>query len=69
MKEDPMLTLHGFAISNYYNKVKLALLEKGVPFEEKHEGVREKTRPCWPLRRLARSPTSPPGTAACAKAR
>ena len=23
-----MLTLHGFAISNYYNKVKLALLEK-----------------------------------------
>ena len=38
-----MLTLHGFAISNYYNKVKLALLEKGVPFEEKHEGVREKS--------------------------
>lgn len=37
-----MLTLHGFAISNYYNKVKLALLEKGVPFEEKYEGVREK---------------------------
>lgn len=30
-----MLTLCGFAISNYYNKVKLALLEKGVPFEEK----------------------------------
>jgi glutathione S-transferase len=30
-----MLTLHGFAISNYYNKVKLALLEKGVPFAEK----------------------------------
>jgi glutathione S-transferase len=37
-----MLTLHGFAISNYYNKVKLALLEKGVPFEEQYEGVREK---------------------------
>jgi glutathione S-transferase len=37
-----MLTLHGFAISNYYNKVKLALLEKGVPFEEKYEGVRDK---------------------------
>jgi glutathione S-transferase len=37
-----MLTLHGFAISNYYNKVKLALLEKGVPFEERYEGVREK---------------------------
>jgi glutathione S-transferase len=29
-----MLVLHGSAISNYYNKVKLALLEKGVPFEE-----------------------------------
>lgn len=29
-----MITLCGFAISNYYNKVKLALLEKGVPFEE-----------------------------------
>jgi len=29
-----MLTLCGFPISNYYNKVKLALLEKGVPFIE-----------------------------------
>jgi glutathione S-transferase len=29
-----MITLCGFAVSNYYNKVKLALLEKGVPFEE-----------------------------------
>jgi len=29
-----MLTLCGFAVSNYYNKVKLALLEKGVPFTE-----------------------------------
>ena len=28
-----MLRLHGFAISNYFNRVKLALLEKGVPFE------------------------------------
>jgi glutathione S-transferase len=30
-----MLRLCGFPISNYYNKVKLALLEKDVPFEEK----------------------------------
>ena len=30
-----MLTLCGFAASNYYNKVKVALLEKAVPFEEK----------------------------------
>jgi glutathione S-transferase len=29
-----MLKLCGFAASNYYNKVKLALLEKNVPFEE-----------------------------------
>jgi len=30
-----MLTLCGFSASNYYNKVKLALLEKEVPFQEK----------------------------------
>ena len=29
-----MLKLCGFSASNYYNKVKLALLEKGVAFEE-----------------------------------
>jgi glutathione S-transferase len=29
-----MLKLGGFAVSNYYNKVKVALLEKGVAFEE-----------------------------------
>ena len=29
-----MLTLCGFSASNYYNKVKLALLEKGIPFDE-----------------------------------
>jgi glutathione S-transferase len=29
-----MLKLCGFAASNYHNKVKLALLEKGVPFED-----------------------------------
>jgi glutathione S-transferase len=29
-----MLKLYGFSLSNYYNKVKLILLEKGVPFEE-----------------------------------
>jgi len=32
-----MIVLCGFPISNYYNKVKLALLEKGVEFSE--EGV------------------------------
>ena len=29
-----MLVLCGFSVSNYYNKVKIALLEKGVPFTE-----------------------------------
>jgi glutathione S-transferase len=29
-----MLRLHGFSASNYYNIAKLALLEKGAPFEE-----------------------------------
>ena len=29
-----MIVLCGFALSNYYNKVKLVLLEKGVPFTE-----------------------------------
>ncbi len=29
-----MITLCGFAVSNYYNKVKLVLLEKNIPFQE-----------------------------------
>lgn len=29
-----MITLCGFSLSNYYNKVKLVLLEKGIPFTE-----------------------------------
>jgi glutathione S-transferase len=34
MTTSPVLRLHGFALSNYYNKVKLVLLEKRLPFEE-----------------------------------
>jgi glutathione S-transferase len=41
-QETFMLTLHGLCISNYYNKVKLALLEKGVPFAEAHVATRSK---------------------------
>jgi glutathione S-transferase len=37
-----MITLHGSPISNYHNKVKLALLEKGIPFEEKVIDFRNK---------------------------
>ena len=29
-----MITLCGFALSNYYNKVKMVLIEKGIPFTE-----------------------------------
>lgn len=28
-----MLKLHGFAVSNYFNMVRMALMEKGAPFE------------------------------------
>lgn len=38
-----MLKLCGFAVSNYYNKVKLAMLEKGIEFEEKLVWADEKT--------------------------
>jgi glutathione S-transferase len=37
-----MITLHGSPISNYHNKVKLALLEKGIPFDEKVIDFRNK---------------------------
>ena len=38
-----MLVLCGFAVSNYHNKVKLALLEKGVPFTEERVHPRDRT--------------------------
>jgi len=34
-----MITLCGFALSNYYLKVKFALLEKGIPFAEQKVGT------------------------------
>jgi glutathione S-transferase len=42
-----MLKLHGFSSSNYYNIVKLALLEKELPFEEVvvYTGAGESYRP------------------------
>jgi glutathione S-transferase len=44
-----MLTLCGFSASNYYNKVKLALLEKGVPFTEELAWVGETDLSASPL--------------------
>lgn len=50
-----MIRLCGMCLSNYYNKVKMALLEKGIPFEEefvrtgsKEEGVLS----CSPLAKV-----------------
>lgn len=44
-----MLTLCGFSASNYYNKVKIALLEKNVPFEEELAWVGETDAAASPL--------------------
>ena len=44
-----MLKLCGFSASNYYNKVKLALLEKGVAFEEELAWVGETDPAASPL--------------------
>ena len=35
-----MITLHGMTLSNYYNKVKLVLLEKNLPFTEQLQRTR-----------------------------
>jgi glutathione S-transferase len=51
-----MITLHGSPISNYYNKVKLALLEKGIPFEEKLVAFQDKTPGLLALSPLGKIP-------------
>src|SRR5262245_20232855 len=45
-----MLQLHGFPLSNYFNMVKAALLEKGIEFEH------VPTRPSQDAQYLAKSP-------------
>ena len=49
-----MITLCGFGVSNYYNKIKLVLLEKQVPFREKLEfpWQRENFRQSSPLGKI-----------------
>ena len=51
-----MLTLNGSPISNYYNKVKLALLEKGVPFEEAYAPTPTKDEAVLALSPLGKIP-------------
>lgn len=53
--ETSVITLCGFSVSNYYNKVKMVLLEKGMPFDE--ERVMTKSRDevvlaCSPLAKI-----------------
>nr|WP_316641605.1 glutathione S-transferase [uncultured Roseateles sp.] len=50
-----MITLCGFSASNYYNKVKMVLLEKGIPFEEemvKTGSTDEAVLNCTPLAKV-----------------
>ena len=56
-----MLTLCGFSASNYYNKVKLSLLEKGIPFTEELAWVGETDRSASPLGKVPylRTPQGP----------
>ena len=56
-----MLTLCGFSASNYYNKVKLALLEKDLPFTEELAWVGETDRSASPLGKVPylRTPQGP----------
>ena len=56
-----MLQLCGFSASNYYNKVKLALLEKGLPFEEELAWLGETDPAASPLGKVPylRTPHGP----------
>lgn len=50
-----MITLCGMCLSNYYNKVKMALIEKGIPFEEQFVstgGKDEALLACSPLAKV-----------------
>lgn len=51
-----MITLCGFPVSNYYNKVKLALLEKGVPFTEEHVATKSTDEAVLAISPLAKIP-------------
>ena len=51
-----MIALHGSPISNYYNKVKLALLEKGISFEEVETPTKSKDEAVLAISPLAKIP-------------
>ncbi len=58
------ITLYGFAMSNYYNKVKMALLEKGVPFAEAYDAPQKPSEGMQAASPLKKVPyiTTPEGT-------
>lgn len=62
-----MITLCGFPVSNYYNKVKLALLEKGVPFTEETVSIKSTDEAVLAISPLAKIPFI--RRAACVRAR
>jgi len=50
-----LITLCGFSLSNYYNKVKMVLLEKGIPFTEERvmtKSTDEAVLGCSPLGKI-----------------
>lgn len=49
-----MISLCGFGVSNYYNKLKLVMLEKNIPFEEKlvYPWEREQFRNSSPMGKI-----------------
>ena len=59
-----MITLCGIALSNYYNKVKLALLEKGIAFQEESVGTGSREETVLAASPLAKIPfiRTPEGT-------
>jgi glutathione S-transferase len=55
LKETNVITLCGFSVSNYYNKVKLVLLEKRIPFSEERVMTKssdEAVLSCTPLGKI-----------------
>jgi glutathione S-transferase len=51
-----MITLHGMPISNYYNKVKMALLEKGLAFDESRAATHSKDEAVLSISPLGKIP-------------
>jgi glutathione S-transferase len=51
-----MIKLHGFPVSNYYNKAKMALLEKGIPFTEVPQGTKSTDEAVLGVSPLAKIP-------------